>query len=41
MAMAQAVAALPRERTVTVEGWDAVATSYPGFAADLERLCRS
>jgi 3-phosphoshikimate 1-carboxyvinyltransferase len=41
MAMAQAVAALTRDGATTIEGWEAVATSYPGFEADMERLCRS
>jgi 3-phosphoshikimate 1-carboxyvinyltransferase len=41
MAMAQAVAALTRGGATTIEGWEAVATSYPGFEADMERLCRS
>lgn len=42
MAMAQAVAAMTvAGGSTTVEGWDAVATSYPGFAGDLERLCGS
>lgn len=43
LAMALAVAGLagtPSGQTV-VEGWEAVATSYPGFEADLERLCGS
>jgi 3-phosphoshikimate 1-carboxyvinyltransferase len=41
MAMAAAVAgaACPSAYdTTTVVGWDSVATSYPGFAADLDRL---
>lgn len=41
IAMAQAVAALTRDRATTIGGWDAVATSYPGFEADMARLCRS
>ncbi len=39
MAMAAAVAALAAgDGSSTVAGWEAVATSYPGFAADLARL---
>jgi 3-phosphoshikimate 1-carboxyvinyltransferase len=38
IAMAMAVAALAAEGETTIEGWDAVATSYPGFARDLELL---
>jgi len=38
VAMALAVAGLAAEGRTSVEGWDAVATSYPGFAADLGRL---
>jgi 3-phosphoshikimate 1-carboxyvinyltransferase len=41
IAMAFAVAALAAEGVTTIEGWEAVATSYPGFEADLERLCGS
>ncbi len=41
MAMTQAVAALTVDGPTAIEGWDSVATSYPGFEADLERLCRS
>lgn len=41
IAMALAVAALAAEDTTVVEGWDAVATSYPGFEHDLETLCGS
>jgi 3-phosphoshikimate 1-carboxyvinyltransferase len=41
IAMALAVAGLAAEGTTTVEGWEAVATSYPGFEHDLERLCGS
>jgi 3-phosphoshikimate 1-carboxyvinyltransferase len=41
IAMALAVAGLAAEGTTTVDGWEAVATSYPGFEADLERLCAS
>jgi 3-phosphoshikimate 1-carboxyvinyltransferase len=44
IAMALAVAGLASAGDdgvpVVVDGWDAVATSYPGFADDLERLCR-
>ena len=38
IAMAGAVAALAAEGQTTVRGWEAVATSYPGFVDDLERL---
>ncbi len=38
MAMALAVAGLAAEGTTTVERWEAVATSYPGFGADLRAL---
>ena len=38
IAMAMAVAALAVDGETTIEGWDAVATSYPGFARDLELL---
>ena len=41
IAMAMAVAGLAAEGTTEIDGWDAVATSYPGFAHDLERLCGS
>ncbi len=41
IAMAMAVAGLAAEGTTEIEGWGAVATSYPGFEADLERLCGS
>jgi 3-phosphoshikimate 1-carboxyvinyltransferase len=34
VAMAMAVAALPAAAPVEVSGWDAVATSYPGFERD-------
>jgi 3-phosphoshikimate 1-carboxyvinyltransferase len=37
IAMAFAVAALGAAGPVTVRGWDAVATSYPGFEEDLRR----
>jgi len=43
MAMAAAVAgaACPASgRMTTVDGWESVATSYPGFADDLDRLAR-
>ena len=36
IAMALAVAALVADGTTRVEGWDAVATSYPGFAEALQ-----
>lgn len=38
IAMAGAVGALAADGATTVRGWDAVTTSYPGFAADLEML---
>jgi 3-phosphoshikimate 1-carboxyvinyltransferase len=38
VAMAMAVAALAAEGYSSVEGWDSVATSYPGFEADLASL---
>jgi len=39
IAMAAAVgAAAARRGTVTVSGWDTVATSYPGFLEELDRL---
>ena len=41
IAMAMAVAGLAAEGTTVIEGWEAVATSYPGFEGDLERLCGS
>ena len=41
IAMALAVAGLAAEGTTTIDGWEAVATSYPGFESDLERLCGS
>jgi 3-phosphoshikimate 1-carboxyvinyltransferase len=41
IAMALAVAGLAAEGTTEIEGWEAVATSYPGFERDLERLCGS
>lgn len=37
VAMAGAVAGLAAAGTTTVDGWDAVATSYPGFEEDLRR----
>jgi 3-phosphoshikimate 1-carboxyvinyltransferase len=37
IAMAMAVAALAADGVSTIHGWDAVATSYPGFAEDLAR----
>jgi len=40
IAMAAAVAALAADGPSTVRGWEAVATSYPGFIADLEALQR-
>ena len=41
IAMALAVAGLAAEGTTTIDGWDAVATSYPGFERDLQQLCGS
>jgi 3-phosphoshikimate 1-carboxyvinyltransferase len=41
IAMAMAVAGLAAEGTTEIEGWEAVATSYPGFERDLEHLCGS
>jgi 3-phosphoshikimate 1-carboxyvinyltransferase len=41
IAMAMAVAALAAEGDTVVEGWEAVATSYPGFEATLDSLCGS
>jgi 3-phosphoshikimate 1-carboxyvinyltransferase len=38
MAMALAVAGLVARGETTVDGWEAVATSYPDFEADLRRL---
>jgi 3-phosphoshikimate 1-carboxyvinyltransferase len=40
VAMSLAVAALAAEGTTTIEGWEAVGTSYPGFEDDL-RACLS
>jgi 3-phosphoshikimate 1-carboxyvinyltransferase len=40
VAMAMSVAALAASAPVTVSGWEAVATSYPGFEKDYN-LCRS
>ena len=37
VAMSMAVAALPSRSPVTVTGWNAVATSYPGFEEEYER----
>ncbi len=37
VAMALAIAALATSGGVTINGWDAVATSYPGFEEDLHR----
>ncbi|HVL04802.1 MAG TPA: 3-phosphoshikimate 1-carboxyvinyltransferase [Acidimicrobiales bacterium] len=39
IAMALVIAGLAAEGTTEIEGWGAVATSYPGFRRDLERLC--
>ncbi len=41
IAMAMAVAGLAAHGTTRIDGWDAVATSYPGFERHLERLCAS
>jgi 3-phosphoshikimate 1-carboxyvinyltransferase len=41
IAMAAAVAGLAADGTTEIDGWEAVATSYPGFEHDLERLCGS
>jgi len=38
LAMALAVAGLVANGTTRVEGWEAVATSYPGFGEELRRL---
>jgi 3-phosphoshikimate 1-carboxyvinyltransferase len=38
IAMAAAIAGLAAEGTTTISGWAVVATSYPGFVADLEEL---
>ncbi|MEU2354347.1 3-phosphoshikimate 1-carboxyvinyltransferase [Streptomyces misionensis] len=38
IAMTAAVAAACVDGTTVIDGWDSVATSYPGFAADLVRL---
>lgn len=38
IAMTGAIAALVADRSVTIEGWSAVATSYPGFLEDLATL---
>jgi 3-phosphoshikimate 1-carboxyvinyltransferase len=38
IAMAAAVAALAADGATEIEGWDVVATSYPGFERDLESL---
>ena len=38
VAMALAVAGLAAREPLEIEGWDAVATSYPGFGDDLARL---
>jgi len=40
IAMAGAVAALGARGAVTVNGWDATATSYPGFEEDLNSCLR-
>ena len=39
IAMAMAVAGLAAEAGVRIEGWEAVATSYPAFEEDLRSLC--
>ena len=38
IAMSAVVAALVADGPTTVAGWDAVATSYPGFLDDLDAL---
>jgi 3-phosphoshikimate 1-carboxyvinyltransferase len=38
MAAAVAAAAVASEGRSLIRGWEAVATSYPGFAATLDRL---
>lgn len=38
IAMASAVCALAATGETVIHGWEAVATSYPGFAADLQHL---
>ena len=38
IAMACAIAALVSESSTSIEGWEAVSTSYPGFKNDLECL---
>ena len=38
IAMAMAIAALAADDASTIDGWDAVATSYPTFEADLMDL---
>ena len=41
IAMAGAVAGVVADGVTRIEGWDAVATSYPGFERDLRNLCAS
>ena len=41
IAMALAIAGLVADGTTEIQGWGAVATSYPGFERDLEQLCGS
>jgi len=41
IAMTLAVAGMAAEGTTVIDGWEAVATSYPGFERDLEQLCGS
>jgi 3-phosphoshikimate 1-carboxyvinyltransferase len=41
IAMAAAVAALAADGATAIDGWEVVATSYPGFERDLESLTRS
>jgi 3-phosphoshikimate 1-carboxyvinyltransferase len=38
VAMALAVAGLGSTGTTRIDGWEAVATSYPGFESDLQSL---
>jgi 5-enolpyruvylshikimate-3-phosphate synthase len=35
--MAMAVAAFPAGGPIAISGWDAVATSYPGFEEEFEK----
>jgi 3-phosphoshikimate 1-carboxyvinyltransferase len=40
LAMAACICGLAAPGTTVIKGWDSVATSYPGFAADVARLTR-